>query len=116
MNELAFTLRLAEASDALAIADIYNEAIRSTTATFDTEPKSEADRKSWLASHDDRNPVWVDDVDGKIVGWATITAWSDRPAYNKTEETSFYVADDSWYILKRCDLIDALRQYTPAIP
>jgi len=93
MTETPLTIRFAETSDALAIADIYNEAIRSTTATFDTEPKSEADRKSWLASHDERHPVWVAEVDGKVVGWAAITAWSDRPAYNETGETSFYVAE-----------------------
>lgn len=35
MTETPFTIRFAETSDALAIADIYNEAIRSTTATFE---------------------------------------------------------------------------------
>lgn len=92
MTEMTFSLRSAELRDAAAIADIYNEAIRSTTATFDTEMKSEADRQHWLASHDERHPVWVAEVDGKVVGWAAITAWSDRPAYNETGETSFYVA------------------------
>lgn len=93
MTETPLTIRFAETADAAELADIYNEAIRTTTATFDTEPKSAKDRESWLASHDERQPVWVADVGGKVVGWAAITAWSDRPAYNETGETSFYVAE-----------------------
>ena len=93
MTKMAFSLRAAELCDAAAIADIYNEAIRTTTATFDTEPKSATDRESWLASHDERHPVCGADVGGKVVGGAAITAWSDRPAYNETGETSFYVAE-----------------------
>ncbi|MCA9049917.1 MAG: GNAT family N-acetyltransferase, partial [Planctomycetaceae bacterium] len=84
MTDLQFSIRLAEHSDAVAIAEIYNEAIRTTTATFDTEPKSVEDRRQWLEQHDQRHPVWVAEVDGSVVGWASISAWSDRPAYNDT--------------------------------
>ena len=93
MNELSLSIRLAQEHDAAAIAEIYNEAIRTTTATFDTEPKSVEDRRRWLAQHDERHPVWVAEVDGNVVGWASISAWSDRPAYNDTGETSFYVVE-----------------------
>ena len=34
------TIRPAALADTAAIAEIYNEAIRTTTATFDTKPKS----------------------------------------------------------------------------
>lgn len=85
------TLRRAEFTDAAAIAEIYNEAILTTTATFDTETKSVADREQWLQSHDERHPVLVAVVDDRVVGWASLTRWSDRPAYDDTAETSFYV-------------------------
>ena len=39
------------------ITEIYNEAILTTAATFDTEPKDVAERVVWLKSHDDRHPV-----------------------------------------------------------
>lgn len=87
----AVTIRSAVPTDAQAIADIYNEAIATTTATFDTQPKSEADRREWLAAHGERYPVFVAEVDGRVVGWAALTAWSDRCAYADTAETSFYV-------------------------
>ena len=84
-------IRQARPSDATAIAHIYNEAILTTVATFDTEPKTAEERARWLASHDDRHPILVAEVDGAVVGWASLTEWSDRPAYADTAESSFYV-------------------------
>lgn len=35
--------------------------------------------------------MFVLEVDGRIAGWASLTAWSDRKAYAGTAETSFFV-------------------------
>ena len=86
------TIRRATVEDAAAIAHIYNEAILNTTATFDTEPKTPEERLAWLKSHDERHPVLVGIVNHKLIGWASISLWSDRPAYADTAETSFYVS------------------------
>jgi L-amino acid N-acyltransferase len=91
LNATTITIRPATLNDASAIADIYNEAILTTTATFDTEPKTGEERTRWLQSHDERHPILVAELDGKIVGWASLTPWSDRPAYADTAESSFYV-------------------------
>ena len=85
------TIRRAEFADATAITEIYNEAILTTTATFDTEPKSVDERTKWLQSHDERHPILVAVGDGGVVGWASLTCWSERRAYDDTAETSFYV-------------------------
>jgi len=85
------TVRRATAADAAAIAEIYNEAILTTTATFDTELKTVEERTAWLAAHDERHPVLVGVVDGKVIGWSSLTRWSDRPAYVDTVESSIYV-------------------------
>jgi L-amino acid N-acyltransferase YncA len=87
----SLTIRRAQRSDAPAITDIYNEAILTTTATFDTEPKTVADRTQWLQAHDERHPILVAEVNGQVVGWASLTRWSARSAYDNTAETSFYV-------------------------
>src|ERR1700690_3232241 len=84
-------IRQALPADVEAITAIYNEAILSTTATFDTEPKTTAERLEWLKAHDERHPIMVAAVEGTIVGWASLSRWSDRPAYDDTAETSFYV-------------------------
>jgi L-amino acid N-acyltransferase len=86
------TIRRAELSDVMAITDIYNEAILTTTATFDTQPKDVAERAEWLNSRDERHPVLVALVGDKVVGWSALNRWSERPAYDDTAETSFYVS------------------------
>lgn len=84
-------IRRAAPADLDAITAVYNEAILTTTATFDTETKTADERRAWLQSHGERHPVLVAVVDGQVVGWACLTKWSDRPAYDDTAETSFYV-------------------------
>ena len=87
-------IRPAELADLRVITDIYNEAILTTTATFDTEPKTLDDRRQWWQSHDERHPILVAELDGQVVGWACLTCWSDRQAYDETAETSCYVRSD----------------------
>lgn len=84
-------IRRAELADLGAITDIYNDAILTTTATFDTEPKTPDDRRHWFESRDERFPVWVAELGGAVVGWAALSRWSDRPAYDCTAETACYV-------------------------
>lgn len=91
LNREQVTIRRAELTDAAAIAEIYNEAVLTTTATFDIEPKSIEERAHWLQSHDSRHPVLVAVSGGQVIGWASLTRWSERPAYDGTAETSFYV-------------------------
>jgi L-amino acid N-acyltransferase YncA/GrpB-like predicted nucleotidyltransferase (UPF0157 family) len=86
--------RKATVSDIEAITEIYNEAVLTTTATFDTDPKSTAEQSRWFQSHDERHPICVAVFDGNVVGWISLSRWSDRPAYNNTGETSFYVKSE----------------------
>jgi len=88
------TIRRATVDDVAAITEIYNEAITTTTATFDTEPKTISERQVWFESHDARHPILVASLDSKVVGWTSITKWSDRQAYADTAETSLYVKSD----------------------
>jgi phosphinothricin acetyltransferase len=87
-------IRLATQTDVPAITAIYNEAVLTTTATFDTEPKTVEERRRWFENHDERHPVIVALADGQVVGWSAISRWSERKAYEETGETSFYVRFD----------------------
>jgi len=89
--KLAVIIRRAPLDDVPSITDIYNEAILTTTATFDTETKTVEDRAKWFQTYDERHPVLVAVVDNKVVGWASLTSWSDGRAYDDTAETSFFV-------------------------
>lgn len=87
------TIRPARLSDLPAITKIYNEAIRNTTATFDTKPKTGEEQLAWFNTHDDRHPIFVAERDGSVVGWACLSQWSDRCAYSGTAEISLYIRD-----------------------
>ena len=84
-------IRKATVSDVESITEIYNEAILTTTATFDLEPRTRADRLRWFKAHDDRHPVLVAELDAHVVGWSCLNPWNSRAAYADTAETSFYV-------------------------
>jgi phosphinothricin acetyltransferase len=88
-------VRKAVEADVAAIVDIYNEAIQETTATFDTELKSIDDQLEWFQSHDDRHPALVLEHVGTVVGWVSLSAWSDRRAYSGTAEITYYVLQNS---------------------
>lgn len=87
-------IRRAELTDLPEVTEIYNEAILTTTATFDTEPKTADERLDWFRRHDERHPVVVAILDGQVIGWASLGKWSDRRAYDDTAETSFYVKSE----------------------
>ena len=74
--------------------DIYNEAILHTTATFDTEVKDMEDRKAWLAEHNGRYVIYVDVEDGKVAGYASLSRYRDRKAFDPAVEISIYVHKD----------------------
>lgn len=86
-------IRKANETDTEAITDIYNQAILRTTATFDTEIKTFTDRLQWLRSHGSTHPVLVAEHE-KVCGWASLSKWSDRAAYNSTVELSVYVDEN----------------------
>ena len=87
-------IRPAEIKDIEAITEIYNDAVLKTTATFDTEEKTLEEQTLWFNSHDERHPVIVSELQGKVNGWASLSPWSDRIAYSKTAEISIYVREE----------------------
>lgn len=88
-----FVIRQAELKDIPDITEIYNEAILNTVATFDVEPKTEGEQMAWFASHHFKNPILVAELDGVVVGWASLSKWSVRRAYSDTAEISLYARE-----------------------
>lgn len=89
------SIRPATIADVPRITEIYNEAILNTTATFDTDIKSIEEQKEWFNRHDSMHPVIVSEAGGYVTGWASLSRWSERCAYDGTVEVSVYV--DSAY-------------------
>ena len=84
-------IRDATTEDLGAITEIYNHAILKTVATFDTEPKTAEEQMMWFADHGPEYRILVADNNGLIVGWASLSRWSDRCGYSDTAEISLYV-------------------------
>jgi len=89
------SIRPATPNDVPAISAIYNQAILTTDATFDTEPRTLTEHQAWFEEQDDQHPVLVAEVDGEVVGWASLSRYSPRRAYDRTAEFSIYVEEAS---------------------
>ena len=79
MSGRPVNVRAALAPDANTIASIYNEGIAEHEATFETEPRQASDFLARIDS--ERYPLLVAELDGQLVGWAGLAAYSERAAY-----------------------------------
>lgn len=91
---LAPTLRLATVEDAEAIRAIYNVEVTTSTVTFDLEPRTLEVQRDWLAARSGAHSAIVAEVEGQVIGFASLSPWKDRPAYRTSVEDSVYVHRD----------------------
>ncbi len=84
-------IRKANLTDLEAITEIYNDAILNTVATFDTQSKTMKEQREWFNSHDSKHPIMVIEKETDIIGWASLSEWSDRCAYSLAAEISIYI-------------------------
>jgi L-amino acid N-acyltransferase len=85
-------LRLATADDLVAINDIYNYYVPRSTCTYQLELETIADREAWFREHSpDKYPVVVAEIDGRVVGWGSLSKFRERAAYAPTVEASIYI-------------------------
>ena len=89
-------IRPATRSDLPGILEIYNDAVLTTTATYDYEPRTLEHRTQWFEERQrDSYPVFVgvDDA-GRVIGWSALNPFHARMGYRFTSENSVYVAVD----------------------
>jgi phosphinothricin acetyltransferase len=77
--------------DAEAIRAIYNVEVTTSTVTFDLEPRSLEAQRQWLAARSGAHSAIVAELDGEVIGFASLSPWKDRPAYRTSVEDSVYV-------------------------
>jgi L-amino acid N-acyltransferase len=77
------------------VLEIYNREVLVSTATYDTEPRSPEEQERWFSHHGPSHPVLVVEDDSGVCGWASLSPWSDRAAYDRSVEVSEYVAEGS---------------------
>jgi L-amino acid N-acyltransferase YncA len=90
-------IRPARREDCPGILAIYNDAVLTTTATYDYEPRTLEQRQSWFDEHQRIGfPIFVAVDESKgIVGWSALNRYHDRAGYRFTTENSIYIAADS---------------------
>lgn len=81
---------------AVAILDILNEAIVTSTAIYDYSPRPLSSMGGWFeAKEKARHPViGFESGDGRLLGFATYGTFRTWPAYKYTVEHSVYVHRD----------------------
>ena len=90
-------IRAARLSDAEGIQQIYNQEVLNGTSTFDIEPRSMDAQRAWLQDRSGVHAVLVATPDGDddtVIGFASLSPFHTRPAYNTTVENSVYVHVD----------------------
>jgi len=85
-------IRKAVREDIQAMLDIYNYEVEYGTATMDIYPRSYEEWEKWFERHNvDNHPLIVAELDGKTVGYVSLSLYRERAAYNSTVELSIYV-------------------------
>lgn len=85
-------IRACAATDAAAIAEIYNHYVRETVVTFEKIPVSVDAMARRIEDIGARFPWLVWEDDGAVVGYAYASAWQSRSAYRFSVESTIYLA------------------------
>jgi L-amino acid N-acyltransferase YncA len=84
-------IRPARDGDTAAICAIYNQGIAEHQATFETTPRTPANVRTWL----DSGLPCIVAVDGQVLGFAKVSAYSDRSVYAGVGEHAVYVGPEA---------------------
>jgi len=87
------TLRLAQPSDAAAMAAIYRPAVVESAISFELEPPGERELAARLEALRGFAPWLACEDDGLVTGYAYASRHRDRAAYQWSVDVSVYVLD-----------------------
>jgi phosphinothricin acetyltransferase len=88
------TFRDAAIEDLPKLLDIYNWAVENTTASFDLTSQTLEQRKVWFSHYGGKHPLIVAEMDGVVVGYASLSEFRQKEGYATTAEVSVYVDPD----------------------
>jgi L-amino acid N-acyltransferase YncA len=86
---MTLAARSASPDDAPILAQIYNEGIEDRVGTFETRPRSVQDVLGWF---DGTHPIVVVEEAGRVIAFASTSAYRSRDCYAGIAEFSVYVA------------------------
>lgn len=88
-------IRKATIDDTTGIAEIYNQAVDAKFQTGFTKRFEDTAVTDMIVAHTDAYPIFVYVSDGRIAGWASISAYRpNRDAFRYTAEVSYFMHHD----------------------
>tara|TARA_Y100000588_G_scaffold386004_1_gene480566 strand:+ start:1821 stop:2315 length:495 start_codon:yes stop_codon:yes gene_type:complete len=102
-------IRPAVREDLPGIVEIYNEAVREATGTYDSEPHTIEQRAAWLEQCTTKGfPVLVAEVNGTVAAWGALGPFVERAGFRHTGICAVYVETASRGMGLGTTLIEAL--------
>jgi len=87
-------VRPAVAGDAADIARIYLQATQDHLATFENFLMTADERARWVAEHVEKFPLLVAELNGRVLGWASLSPYHVRPRIEGIAELLIYIDRD----------------------
>lgn len=85
-------IRRAAAEDLEELLEIYNYEVEHGIATLDLSPRTFEEWEQWYAAHNvDNHPLIVAEKDGYVAGYASLSSYREKEAYQSTVELSVYI-------------------------
>jgi phosphinothricin acetyltransferase len=96
-QEAGVEVREGRESDLPRLLEIYNHYVEHSHVTFDTTPKTPVQRLAWFADFRREGPyrLFVVETGGTVQGYASSRVFRARPAYDRSVESSVYLAAES---------------------
>ncbi|MDU9402192.1 N-acetyltransferase family protein [Pseudomonas sp. zfem004] len=92
---MSYPLRDALAEDLPGILDIYNDAVRNTTAIWNETPVDLANRQAWFEARAQQGyPILVAVDETGVLGYASFGDWRPFEGFRHTVEHSVYIRGD----------------------
>lgn len=91
MEKTNIEIRVAAEADAEALLKIYTPYVKHTAITFEYEVPTVEEFASRIKKVLQRYPYFIAEADGKAVGYAYVSPFKERAAYDWAVETSIYV-------------------------
>ena len=88
-------IRSGRREDIPALLAIYNYEVVHGVATLDLQERTIAEWTTWFESHREPHyPLLVVEVNGHVAGYATLSSYRDKEAFQSTVELSIYIDPD----------------------
>ena len=87
-------VRAAEMRDAAEIARIYLQATQDNLATFENFLVTPEERGRWVNERSEQYPLLVAELNGRVLGWASLSPYHIRPRIEGIAELLIYIDRD----------------------